>query len=105
MLYFSAASNLHFDQWPDLGSLEGLWPRVHGFLCNAWLFHAFKTSTTLETIMHYEFWLIAQGTALSHSGPQLLCAYSEQTVPRNLGFSGAYLFLIMADSETPADQY
>ena len=42
---------------------------------------------------------------MATSGPQLLCADPEETLPRRLHLSDAGLFLITADSSAPVDHF
>ena len=52
----------------------------------------------------YQVWLPTQGTTLTTSEPQLLCADPEEILPIRLHLNDAGLFLITADSSAPADE-
>lgn len=72
--------------------------------CSPWLLYAFKTSATWEAFRHYQVWLSVNAhTALTPSGPQLLCAVPKETLARNFWLNDAPFLLITMVSSIPAD--
>ena len=66
------------------------------FMTSSWPLHAFKTSTTWESLTYTKFGCQHERN-LGPVGLQFLCAETEETLPRQFHFNDFDPFLITAD--------